>query len=317
MVQAIHTSQETAAAGSSERRRLQRAVGPGYRVGQLISGGGMGSVYRAFEPALEREVAIKMLAEGLTQDPDERGRFRREARILASLAHPGIIPVLASGESPVPWYAMPYFANGSLARRLEGGARRSAEETRRVLLRLAGALAHFHARNIIHRDIKAENVLLDASGKAVLADFGVAIVMTSDHSRAEICVGAGTPEYMAPEIFGGSTECDGRQDIYALGVLGFRMLTGRFPFEGSARRIAAAHLTREVPSVAAYAADVPESLRAAIDRCLAHDPRRRWRSAEELKEDLAAQGNQGRPGTARRFARRMLGWFAPRDAAIA
>ncbi|MFI5207719.1 MAG: serine/threonine-protein kinase [Gemmatimonadales bacterium] len=284
-------------------------------IGELVSSGGMGSVYRAFEPGLGREVAIKVLAEARAQDPDERGRFRREARILASLAHPGIVPVLASGESPVPWYAMPFLSNGSLAAHLDGGARRSAEETRRVMLRLADALAHVHARGIIHRDLKAENVLLDADGEAVLADFGVAIVMTSDHSRAEITSGAGTPEYMAPEIFGGTIECDGRQDLYALGVLGFRMLTGRFPFEGSARQIAAAHLTRDVPSVAAYAAGLPAGLGAAIDRCLRRDPKGRWRTAEDLRDDLAEQGNHGRPNAARRFARRMLGWFAPPAAA--
>jgi serine/threonine-protein kinase len=313
MVRATFANLEPASALSSERRWLQRAVGPGYRVGELVSSGGMGSVYRGFEPGLGREVAIKVLAEARAQDSDERGRFRREARILASLAHPGIIPVLASGESPIPWYAMPFLANGSLAARLQGGARCSAGETHRVMLRLADALAHHHARGIIHRDLKAENVLLDAAGEAVLADFGVAIVMTSDHSRAEICSGAGTPEYMAPEIFGGTTECDGRQDIYALGVLGFRMLTGRFPFEGSARRIAAAHLTRDVPSVAAYAAGVPDGLRAAIDRCLARDKKRRWRSAEDLKDALAEQGIRERPGAAGRLVRLVRGWLGARD----
>jgi serine/threonine protein kinase len=286
----------------SERRLLQRAVGERYRVGELLSRGGMGGVYRAFEPGLERDVALKVLASERAADPDERGRFRREARILASFSHPGIVAVLAMGESPVAWYAMPFERGGTLAARLEGGARRSADETQRLMLRLADALAHAHARGVVHRDVKAENVLLDEAGEGVLADFGVAIDRTSDHSRSDVQSPYGTPEYMAPELFAGTLECDGRQDLYSLGVLGFRMLTGRFPFEGNARQIAAAHLTREAPTVTAYAANVPEYLAAAIDRCLRREPGRRWPDAAELAGALRAR-------TGRTFVGRLVSYF--------
>ena len=285
MILALHVT-DPGNNGAAERRLLERAVAGRYRLAELISRGGMGAIYRAVELGLERPVAIKLLAPARAQDPDERGRFRREARILASLSHRNIIPVLGTGEcGDASWFAMPHHP-GTLADRLAGSGRLRHETVRAQLFALADALAYSHARGVTHRDLKAENILLDEDDHPVLSDFGVAILASSDHSRAEIVKGYGTPEYMAPEQLLGTPECDGRQDLYALGVLGFRMLAGRFPLEGNLEQIRAAHVTREMPSVAAHAADVPADLAAAIDRCLMRDPVERWHGAAQLREAL-------------------------------
>jgi serine/threonine protein kinase len=260
---------------------------------------------RGWEPGLERHVALKLLAPERARDADERGRFRREARILASLAHPGIVSTLGFGETPdVCWFAMPLLPGGTLAQRLARERRLAPEEARAILAPLAEALAYAHARGIVHRDFKAENILFDRDGGPVIADFGVAILNTSDHSRSEITRGYGTPEYMPPEQFLGSVECDGRQDVYALGVLGFLLLTGRFPFEGSATQIAAAHLTRDVPSVAAHAAGLPGDLAAVIDRCLMKQPQRRWEGAAALA--AALRSRTAAPNRLGRLARKLF-----------
>lgn len=275
-------------AAQSERRLLERAVAGRYRVVDLISRGGMGAVWKGWEHGLERSVAIKLLSPGRARDADERGRFRREGRILASLLHRNIVGVLGTGETgDASWFSMPFMSGGTIAARLKVQSRLPADETRTILIALADALAFAHARGVMHRDLKAENILLDDLGQPLISDFGVAILKTSDHSRAEITKGYGTAEYMAPEQFQGAVESDGRVDVYALGVLGFRMLAGRFPLEGSCEQIRAAHVTRrELPGVAAHAANAPADLCAAIDRCLARKPEHRWNGAAELRDGL-------------------------------
>ena len=313
MVMELRESFTSSAAG--ERRLLERAVAGRYRIAALISRGGMGAIYRAWETGLERPVAIKLLAPARARDPDERGRFRREARILASLAHRNVIPVLGTGETgDAVWFAMPYHTV-TLADRIRAGKRLPPDVVRDLLIGLADALAYSHERGVTHRDLKAENILLDEEGHPVLCDFGVAILASSDHSRAEIVKGYGTPEYMAPEQLLGTPECDGRQDLYALGVLGFRMLTGRFPFEGNAEQIRAAHVTRDVPAVAAHAADVPPDLAAALDRCLMRNAQDRWSGAATLREALRAR--TARPsGVVTRLVRRLLSRSLPQAAAL-
>jgi len=270
----------------AEQRRLERAVAGRYRVIEAVSHGGMATVWRAFEPGIERSVALKLLAAPLCSDEEHRGRFRREARILGSLAHPNIVPVLGYGDQDgTCWFAMPFLAGGTLETMLTE-ERLDAEATRRILIQLADGLAYAHARGVVHRDLKAENIAFDDAGRPVLTDFGIATLATSDHSRSEMTKGSGTAHYMAPEQLMGSPEADGRVDLYGLGVLGFRMLTGRFPFEGTSEQVSALRLTSDAPPVSAYAAGVPAPLGAAIDRCLRRDPRARWGSAAELRNVL-------------------------------
>jgi len=270
----------------SEQRRLERAVAGRYRVIEAVSHGGMATVWRGFEPGIERPVALKLLAAPLCSDDEHRGRFRREARILGALSHPNIIPILGFGDQDgTCWFAMPFLAGGTLETRL-ADARLDAETVRILLAQLADALAYAHERGVVHRDIKAENVAFDDAGRPVLTDFGIATLATSDHSRSEMTKGAGTAHYMAPEQLMGSPEADGRVDLYALGVLGFRMLTGRFPYEGTGAQVSAQRLTTDAPPVAAYAAGLSGPLARAIDRCLARDPAARWAGAAELRDAL-------------------------------
>jgi len=286
----------------AEQRTLERAVAGRYRVIDLISRGGMGSVYRGWEHGLERHVAIKMLAPSRCRDAEDRGRFRREARILAGLAHPGIVPVLAIGEKDACWFSMPYLSGGTLAAELDRTPKLDEQRIRAILLQLADALAFAHDHQVVHRDLKAENICFDASGRVVLTDFGVATLRTSDHSRSEITKGMGTARYMPPEQLLGSPDSDARADLYALGVLGFRMLTGRFPFEGNDAQVAAQHLAGEVPPVAAYASDAPADLAAIVDRCLARKPDRRFRSAGHVRDALTRRAKPGRFGWLNRVA---------------
>jgi len=289
-------------AAESDRGRalLTRAVAGRYRVLRMVSRGGMGAVYLAFEHGLERHVALKLLDPTRCRDDETRGRFRREARVMAQLAHPHIVPVFGWGDTEgACWYAMPFLEGGSLATRLAeragGGGRLDFAETREILAHLADALAFAHGRGVIHRDLKAENVVFDGAGRPMLTDFGIATVTTSDHSRSEAHKGMGTPHYMAPEHLLGRLEADHRGDLYALGVLGFRMLTGRFPFEGTAEAIAAQHVSREAPTVRAWRADVPAALADAVDRCLAKRPGARWPDGASLHAALRA------PAPVRRF----------------
>lgn len=293
-------------AAQSERRLLERALAGRYRVVDLVSRGGMGAVYRGWDHGLERAVAIKLLAPMRARDTDERGRFRREARILAALSHRNIVPVLATGESgDACWFAMPHF-RGTLAEQMARQPRLSSALVRPLLIALADALAYAHEHGVVHRDLKAENILVDDAGRPVISDFGVAILRTSDHSRAEITKGYGTAAYMAPEQLRGALESDGRVDLYALGVLGFRLLTGRFPVEGTAEQIAAAHTTeREVPPVTAHAADVEPDLAAAIDRCLQRRPADRWTDGAALRNALRSRS--AKPSARlTRFLRRLV-----------
>ena len=290
MTLALHDSGSFTGQAQAERRLLERAVAGRYRITDLVSRGGMGAVYRGWDHGLERAVAIKLLAPLRARDTDERGRFRREARILAALTHRNIVPVLATGESgDACWFAMPHFS-GTLAERIGREPRLAGDIVRPLLIALADALAFAHEHGVIHRDLKAENILIDEAGRPIISDFGVAILKTSDHSRAEITKGYGTAAYMAPEQLRGALESDGRVDLYALGVLGFRMLTRRFPVEGSAERIAAAHMTLcDVPPVAAHAVGVDRDLAAAIDRCLERRPADRWADGAALRDALRAR----------------------------
>jgi serine/threonine-protein kinase len=286
-----------------EHRRLERAVEGRYRLQGRIARTTMAAVFLGWESGLERRVAIKLLAAERCRDADDRGRFRREARILAGLAHPNIVSVLAFGEQEgACWFAMPYLPGGTLSERLERERRLSVEDTREILWQLADALAYAHGRGIVHRDVKAENVMFDESGRPVLTDFGVATLRTSDHSRAEASKGYGTAHYMPPEQVLGAPDADGRADLYALGVLGFRMLAGRFPFEGTDQQITAQHLSCDVPPVSAYAAGLPGELTQAIDRCLRKRPQDRWSGAAELRDAL-----RERPAIRVGLLRRLVG----------
>jgi serine/threonine-protein kinase len=268
-----------------EWRALRAAVGDTYRLLEPIATGGMATVYLARERVLERNVAIKVLPLE-SAHPDDVARFRREARVMASLEHPGIVAVHAFGQSQgLAWFAMTYVSGGTLASRIAREPRVSPRQTTLLVEQLAQALSAAHRRGVVHGDVKPENVLCADDDRVLLADFGVATVLSSDHSRSEIVKRRGTPHYMSPEQIAGE-DLDGRSDVYALGVLAYRLLAGRMPFAGDAAAVAAQHVACAVPALATVAPWVPPDLAATVHRCLEKSPSARWQSAADLAAAL-------------------------------
>jgi serine/threonine protein kinase len=272
-----------------ERQMLEATLAGRFKIRRLVGRGGMSSVYLAWDHALERKVAIKVLAPEFVRHLEDRERFRREARIAASLFHPSIVPVYAcEQQNGLTFVVMRYVAGPSLAARLDSVGALPVDETVDILAALADALHSVHGIGVVHRDVKPDNILLDeVTGRPMLTDFGVATVATSEHSRSEVVKALGTPQYMSPEHALGEQAADARSDLYSLGVVGFRMLTGRLPFSGgSAQSIVAQHVALEPPPVGHYAPHVPEQVCRVIDRCLAKKPVKRWPDADAFRTAL-------------------------------
>jgi serine/threonine protein kinase len=269
---------------------LSTALGQQYEIVRPLGQGGMGAVYLARERALDRFVAIKVLRPDLAEAADSRERFRREARVAAQLSHRGILPLHTFGEVNGIWYfVMGYVRGVSLGERLRVERRVPAEETQRILGELADALSHAHSLGVIHRDIKPANVLLDEqTGRAMLADFGIAKVHGAGDSLTGAGVIIGTPHYMSPEQSIGASTVDERSDIYSLGAVAYAMLAGHEPFADSKpNEMIFRRLAEDAPPLRSVAPAVDPALEAIVMRCLARDPAMRWQSAGELRDALA------------------------------
>jgi serine/threonine-protein kinase len=237
----------------------------------------MATVYRAHDPALDRDVALKVLPAEFLHDPAFAERFRQEARVAARLEHPHIVPVHAFGiEEGRPWMAMRLLTGGSLAERVRRGPL-APREAATLLREVADALDHAHARGIVHRDVKPANVLLDGAGRAYLADFGIARMLEGSPVVTATGLIQGSPSYMAPEQAMGA-KVDRLADVYALGVMAFECLTGRVPYTGTTPvAILMKHVQEPVPEPTP--AEVPPALGAVLRRSLAKAPADRWPSA--------------------------------------
>jgi serine/threonine-protein kinase len=204
--------------------------------------------------------------------------------------------------APLVYIVMKYVHGESLAERMRRARKLPPTEVQRILRDLALALESAHRDGVVHRDLKAENILLESgSGRAMLTDFGVALERSLDPVRADAARAFGTPHYMSPEQAAGELDIDGRSDLYSVGVLGYYMLTGALPFDGASfEALAARHIAEEPAPIADVAPDAPPPLRAAIDRCLLKARELRFRTARELADTLAAVT----PARRRWFARR-------------
>ena len=260
-----------------------------------IGRGGMGVVYLALDVPLDRLVALKVLPPTLAADPVTRERFVREARTAARLAHPNIVPVYrADAAGDTAFFAMAYVDGESLADRLrERGALPPADAVP-VLRDAAYALAYAHARGVVHRDVKPENILLErATRRTLVTDFGIARHADGPSTQADPATRLtqdghllGTLHYMSPEQVSGAP-VDGRSDLYALGVVAYQVLSGRLPFEGlPAMAVLVAHATRPAPPLSTVAPDVPAALAEVVDRCLAKAPEARYATGEALADAL-------------------------------
>ena len=255
-----------------------------YLIQEKCGSGGMATVYRAIDPDLEQEVAIKVLPTTFNKRDDLPKRFKREARTLAVLQHPAIVPILNFGEVDAHLYfVMPYLSGGSLKQRLGDGPIPLAEVVA-IVGRIASGLAAAHQKQIIHRDVKPHNILFDAHGEAFLADFGVARLLDRDEAEQTVTL-IGTPEFMSPEqVLEG--DLSPQTDIYQLGVVIFQMLTGWLPFEGAAHHVMSQHLHAPLPSAVLLNPQLPPATDAILQRALAKNPTERFASATALHDAL-------------------------------
>jgi len=247
----------------------------------------MATVYRAHDPALDRDVALKVLPAEFLHDPTFAERFRQEARVAARLEHPHVVPIHGFGiDEGRPWMALRLLGGGSLADRLRQGPLTPAEAAR-VLSEIASALDAAHARGIVHRDLKPANILLDESGRAYLADFGIARLLEGSAVVTATGLVQGTPAYMAPEQAMG-TKAEPPADVYALGVVAFECLTGRVPYTGTTPvAVLMKHVSEPVPEP--LPGEVPQAVKPVLRRCLAKDPAERWPSARAFTEALSRE----------------------------
>jgi serine/threonine-protein kinase len=257
-----------------------------YEIKGELGRGGMATVYRAYDPSFEREVAIKVLPRELLHDPQFRDRFRREIKTIASLEHPAIVPVYDVGEEDgVPFFVMRFMPGGSLTQWIEKG-KFSLEDAARIIERLSSALAYAHKNGLIHRDLKPDNILFDNNGDPFISDFGVAKITDSSTNMTGSGI-IGTPAYMSPEQAQGE-KVDNRSDIYGLGVIIFQMLSGHQPYEATTPMgVAVKHITDPVPEILKDNPDLGPQADTIIKTAMAKDPSLRYQTATELAQALS------------------------------
>ena len=262
-----------------------------YEIKSELGRGGMATVYRAYDPRFEREVAVKVLPrELLHADPQFRLRFEREAKIIAQLEHTAIVPVYDVGEADgQPYFVMRYMNGGSLSDRIKAGVI-EVEEAARILGAIAPGLDEAHVKGIVHRDIKPSNILFDKRGNPYISDFGIAKLTQAQSGNVTGSAIIGTPAYMAPEQAQGD-DIDGRADIYALGIILFEMVTGKQPYEADTpMAVAIKHITDPVPHILDANPKLPFGMDAIIQKAMAKDKNDRYSTAVELVNALRDLG---------------------------
>jgi len=275
-------------------------LGGRYRLDARIGRGGMSTVYRAFDTVLERPVAIKLLHAGIAADGDQLERFRREARLVAQVSHPHVVTVIDAGEEPAspngaqgsgsagpacPYIVLEYVDGETLKDLIRREGPLEIAQAVAYALELARALGEAHAHQLVHRDVKPQNVLIIAEGAAKITDFGIARPLTEAALTMPGRVLA-TTDYIAPEQALGEP-VSGRSDLYSLGIVLFEMLTGDVPFHGeSAVAVAMKHVREELPDVQRLRPGISAATAAVIERACAKDPERRYPDAQSMAADL-------------------------------
>jgi hypothetical protein len=258
----------------------------GYRIERRLGRGGMGILYLAIEPGLDRHVALKLIAPEAAADDVFAQRFAEESRIAASIEHPNVVPIYAAGEHDgVPFIAMRFVSGSDLGQRIAREGRLEPERAAALIAQLGNGLDAIHAAGLVHRDVKPANVLIsgaEGSEHAYITDFGVARNVATQSGLTQTGRFVGTLDYVAPEqISGGAV--DARVDVYALGCLLYKLLTGNVPFprEGEAARLYA-HLNDPPPSPSLYVPELPMALDDVVVRAMSKEPDDRYPSAGDL-----------------------------------
>jgi len=253
----------------------------GFLIGERLALGGMAGIYRARQLSTGREVAVKVLPAHRASEAELTARFEREARLLARLQHPHVLPLIDFGrEEGMLYFVTPLLPHGDLGDRLaRWGEALPLDEVRGILMQLCAALSAAHQAGIVHRDLKPANVLMDAQGNCLLSDFGIAKLL-GDETLTAVGATLGTPQYMSPEQGSGGT-VDARTDLYALGVIAFELATGRVPFDAnSATETMLQHMEVAPPDPASLNPAIPPAFAALIRKALAKSPDDRFQSAE-------------------------------------
>jgi eukaryotic-like serine/threonine-protein kinase len=257
-----------------------------YRLDAQIGAGGMSTVYRAFDQTLERQVAIKLMHREIASHSDQLERFRREARAVAQLSHPHIVGVIDAGEDAGrPYIVFEYVDGETLKERIRRMGRLPVEEAIAYAIEIARALGCAHSHHIVHRDVKPQNVLIDAEGSAKVTDFGIARSLDQEGLTADGRV-LGTTDYVSPEQALGH-DVNGQSDIYSLGVVLYEMLVGDVPFHGENQvSVAMKHVREDMPDLQARRPEASATLAAVLDRMTDKDLRRRYPDITSLVADL-------------------------------
>jgi hypothetical protein len=277
----------TAATLDIEFPGLTAALAGQYQIERELGRGGTGIVLLARDVKLDRAVALKVLPPALATNATTRERFLREARTAAQLSHPNIVPIHRADElGGYAFFAMGFVDGETVAQRLDARGPFPAADVVRLLRDTAWALAYAHARGVVHRDVKPENIMLErGTDRVVVTDFGIAQGAEASRLTATGNV-LGSVHFMSPEQGAGEV-LDGRSDLYALGAVGFLLLSGRLPFEHeSAAAVLVQRATRDAPSLRTVAPEVPRALADVIDRCLARDREQRYATGEAMAEAL-------------------------------
>jgi serine/threonine protein kinase len=294
-----------------------------YEIKSELGRGGMATVYRAYDPSFDRQVAIKVLPREMLHDPQFRPRFERELKIVAALEHPAIVPVYDVGEEDgQPYFVMRYMSGGSLTGEIKK-SNFSLEDTARIISRIAQGLVYAHKKGVVHRDLKPDNILFDDAGDPFISDFGIAKLTESKGGSLTGSGIIGTPAYMSPEQVQGN-DVDGRSDVYGLGVIVYQMLSGQQPYHADTPMgIAIKHVTEPVPDIRNAIPSLSAEVDTVIKNSMAKDRNHRYPTPTDLARNLhvtafgydatlpPANGLTHRSGlttTAKPAPRRKAGW---------
>jgi serine/threonine protein kinase/formylglycine-generating enzyme required for sulfatase activity len=269
-----------------------------YRIVSPLGEGGMAAVYKAYQAAMDRYVALKILPRHFAADPQFVGRFEQEAKVIAKLQHVHILPVHDFGtEDGYTYIVMPFVETGTIAELLHGKPL-PLKQIRKIITQVADALGHAHTRGLVHRDVKPSNILIDEDGNSLLTDFGIAKMVEGTVQFTQTGAILGTPAYMSPEQIKGEV-LDGRSDIYSLGVVMYEMATGRPPYRAETPpAIFVKHLHDPLPTPRTFNPDLPQSVENVILKSLAKEPQDRYATVAEFIASVhAAIPERGFPET--------------------
>lgn len=299
---------------STSAQMIGTVLSSRYRLKAKLGSGGMSTVYLARDETLDRAVAVKVMHREMTEQPEQQERFRREARAVAKLSHPNVVAVIDAGEDGgYPYIVFEYVEGENLKQRIKRLGPLDPQEALAYAIEIASGLAVAHDRRMVHRDVKPQNVLIDAEGRAKVTDFGIARQL-EQHGVTDTGRVLGTTDYVSPEQAMGQG-VDPRSDVYSLGVVLFEMLTGEVPFSADTQvGVAMKHVNEELPDVQRRRPELSAATALTIERATSKDPAKRYTSVAEMIDDLrtALEVEAARAGSTEGEATTVLKAVRPR-----